>query len=99
VKGQCQLLVGEHRPKVLWVNTGIVTTPLFWVNVPMAHEHVGFGAKFPGAEMNDHVELGKVFQAMRTLVIEKYLQVPMSVTTSIEVLAPSRSWRQRLKAL
>jgi len=61
VKGQCQLLVSEHRLKVLQVNTGIVATPLFWVNVPTAREHVRFGVEFPGSETDDHVDLGKVF--------------------------------------
>ena len=61
MKGRCQPLVGEHWPWVLQVNTGIVATPLFWVNVPTACEHVGFGAEFPGSETDDHVELGKVF--------------------------------------
>ena len=64
MKGRCQLLISEHRPKVLQVNTGIVATPLFWVNIPAACERVGFGAKFPGVETDDHVELGKVFRAM-----------------------------------
>ena len=57
MKGQCQLLVCEHWPEVLQVNAGIVATPLFWVNIPSVHEHIGLGTKFPGSEMDYHVEL------------------------------------------
>ena len=57
MKGRCQLLVGEHWPKVLRVNAGIVTTPLFWVNIPMVCECIRLGTEFPGAEMDYHAEL------------------------------------------
>ena len=56
-KGRCQLLIGEHWSEVLQVSAGIVTTPFFWVDVPMACECVGLGTKFPGAETDYHVEL------------------------------------------
>ena len=57
MKGQCQLLIGEHQSEILRVNAGIVTTPLFWVNIPMACECVRLGTEFSGAEMDYHVEL------------------------------------------
>ena len=57
MKGRRQLLVSEYWPKVLWVDTGVVTTPLFWVNVPAVHECIGFGAEFPGPETDYHIEL------------------------------------------
>ena len=48
----------------------------------MARERIRFGAEFPGAETDDHVELGKVFQAMclppgEDLGCREVLQVPM----------------------
>ena len=47
----------EHWPEVLWINAGMVATPLFWVNVPMACECIGLGTEFPGSETDYHVEL------------------------------------------
>ena len=60
MKGQCQLLIGEPWLEVLWVNTGIVTTPLFRINIPTAGECVRLSTKFPRVEMDYHVELGEV---------------------------------------
>ena len=57
MKGQCQLLIGEHQSEILRVNAGIVTTPLFWVNIPMACECVRLGTELPGMETDYHVEL------------------------------------------
>ena len=57
MKGQCQLLIGGHQSEILRVNAGIVATPLFWVNVPMAYERVGLSTEFSGAETDYHVEL------------------------------------------
>ena len=57
MKGQCQLLIGEHRLEILWVNAGIVITPLFWVNVPTACERVRLSTEFSGAETDYHIEL------------------------------------------
>ena len=57
MKGQCQLLIGEHRSEILQVNAGIVATPLFWVNIPTACEHVGLSTEFSRVETDYHVEL------------------------------------------
>ena len=57
MKRRSQLLISEYWLKVLWVDIGIVATHLFRVNVPMACERIGFGTKFPGSEMDYHVEL------------------------------------------
>ena len=57
MKGQCQLLIGEHQSEILRVNAGIVATPLFWVNVPTACERIGLSTEFSGAETDYHVEL------------------------------------------
>ena len=57
MKGQCQLLIGEHWSEILQVNAGIVATPLFWVNIPTAYEGVRLGTEFSRVEMDYHVEL------------------------------------------
>jgi len=49
--------LSEHRPKVLWINMGVATIPLFGVDVPSSSESVRLGTEFSRAEMNDKVEL------------------------------------------
>ena len=43
----------------MWVDSEVVTIPLFWVDVPAASESVGFGTKLSGAEPDYEVELGE----------------------------------------
>ena len=50
------------RSEVLWVGSGIVTTPLFKIDVPSSSQHIGFCPEFPRMEMNDKIEARKVFQ-------------------------------------
>ena len=57
MKGQSQLLVSEYGPQVLWVDTDVVATPLFWVNVPTACEHIGLGTEFSRPKTDYHIEL------------------------------------------
>ena len=57
MKGRSQLLVSEYGPQVLRIDTGVVATPLFWVNVPAAREHVGLGTEFSGLKLDYHIEL------------------------------------------
>ena len=61
------MLVSEYGPQVLWIDTGVVTTPLFWVNVPMACERIGLGAEFSGLKTDDHIELRQELQALSLL--------------------------------
>ena len=56
-EGKWQLLIGEHQLEILQVNASVVATPLFWVNIPTACEHVGLSTEFSGVEMDYHVEL------------------------------------------
>ena len=60
-KGRCQLLGSEHRSVVLWVYSGVVAIPLFWVDVPSSSKRIGFGSQFSGMETYDEVEGGKKF--------------------------------------
>jgi len=49
--------LSEHRPKVLGVNQGVATIPLFGVDVPSSSESVRLGTEFPGMETNDKIKL------------------------------------------
>ena len=57
MKGRSQLLVSEYGPQVLQVDTDVVATHFFWVNVPTACECIGFGPKFPRLKTDYHIEL------------------------------------------
>ena len=57
MKGRSQLLVSEYGLQVLQIDTGIVATPLFWVNVPTACERVGLGTEFSRPKTDYHIEL------------------------------------------
>ena len=48
--------------EVLQIDTGIVTIPLFKIDVPSSSECVGFGSEFSRMEMDDKVESRKVFR-------------------------------------
>jgi len=53
--------LSEHRPKVLGVNLGIATIPLFGVDVPSSSEGIRLGTEFSGTETNDKIKLGEKF--------------------------------------
>ena len=55
-----ELFLSEYGSEVVWVDDGVVTVPLFWVDVPTASKCVGFGSELTGAEADNHVELGEV---------------------------------------
>ena len=57
MKGRSQLLVSEYGLQVLRIDTGVVATPLFWVDIPTACERIGLGTKFSGPKLDDHIEL------------------------------------------
>jgi len=52
-----ELFLNEHRPKILGVNLGIATIPLFGVNIPLSSESIQLGTKFSGMETNDKIKL------------------------------------------
>ena len=58
------MLGSEYWAVVLWIDSGIVTIPLFKVDVPSSSQCIGFGAKFSRAEMDDEVESREVFGPM-----------------------------------
>jgi len=49
--------MSEHQPKVLGVNPGIATIPLFGIDVPSSSESVQLGTELSGAETNDKIKL------------------------------------------
>ena len=55
------MLRSEYQAEVLWVDTGIVTIPLFKIDLPSSSECVRFGTEFSRMKMDDEVEGGKVF--------------------------------------
>ena len=57
LEGGCKLLVSEHWPKIVRVNSCITPLPLFRVDVPSSSQHVWFGSKLSGMETNHEVEL------------------------------------------
>ena len=68
--------------KVLWVNTGIVTTPLFKIDVPTYSECIRFGTKLPRPKPYDKVKSRELFGPMCFVPHEdlghgKMLQVPV----------------------
>ena len=71
------MLGSEYQVEVLWVDTGIVTIPLFKIDVLLSSKCFRFGSEFSGMEMDDEVESERnsdhrACQHMRILVVEKY---------------------------
>ena len=56
-EGRGELLLGENRSVVVWVDDGVVTAPLFWVDVPTACQCVGLRSKLTWPEPDYEVEL------------------------------------------
>ena len=55
------MLGSEYWVVVLWIDTGIVTIPLFKIDVPSSCECVGFSSEFSRTEMDYEVETRKLF--------------------------------------
>ena len=55
------MLRSEYQLVILWIDAGIVTIPLFKIDIPLSSECVGFGSNFSGTEMDDEIESGKIF--------------------------------------
>ena len=56
-EGGCKLLISEHWPKIVRVNSCITPFPLFRVDIPSSSQCVRLGSKFSGAETDHDVEL------------------------------------------
>src|SRR6266481_5141988 len=99
MKGQCQLLGSEYWVKVLRVSSGIVTIPIFKIDIPSSSQHVGFHSELPRTEANDKVEPGKVFRPSHLATCEdlgcgKVLEVPVvsndvnGCTGTLKIMSP-----------
>ena len=60
--------MGEYQPKILGVNLGIATIPLFGVDIPLSSESVQLGTKFSRMEMNDKIKFRQKFRPPGLLV-------------------------------
>ena len=59
MEGCSQLFLSENRLKILQVNSGIVTTSLFKVHIPIVSKHIRLCTELSGMEADNEVELGK----------------------------------------
>ena len=64
--------MSEHWPKILGVNPGVATIPLFGVDVPSSSESVQFGTEFSRMETNDEVKLREEFRPLGLLAGEDF---------------------------
>ena len=46
---------------VLWIDSGIVTIPLFRIDIPLSSKSIRLGSEFSGTETDDRIEGRKVF--------------------------------------
>jgi len=87
--------LSEYWPKILGVNPGVATIPLFGVDVPLSSESVQLGTEFSRAEMNDKIKLRKKSDHWAcwresTFEVEKYSRFLWSMMMSIGEAEPSR---------
>ena len=61
-EGQCQLFVSKNGAEIMRIDTGIVATSLFRVDVPSSSQCVGFLSESSGTEPDDEVKLVKIFR-------------------------------------
>ena len=56
-----QLFLCEHGSEVSQIYAGVITSPLFRIDVPLSSKCIGFGSETSGTEMDDEVELAEEF--------------------------------------
>ena len=54
----------------MWVNFGVVVTPLFSVDIPLSSKSIQLHAKFPRSEADDEVELAEVLGPTSLTAVE-----------------------------
>ena len=90
----------KHGLIVLRIDSGIVTIPLFKIDVPLSSKSVRFGSEFSRTEMDDEVESRKVFGPSCLLMCEDFgcgevLEIPVigdhidGVARTFKVVSPS----------
>ena len=55
------MFLHEHGLEVSRIYAGIITSPLFRIDVPSSIKSIRFGTKVSGMEADDEVELAKEF--------------------------------------
>ena len=50
---------GKHQLEVLQIDAGVVTIPLFGIDVPTSSQHIRFHSELTGAESDHKIELGQ----------------------------------------
>ena len=66
------MLGSEHWVEFLWVDAGIVTIPLFKIDIPSSSECIGFGSELSGMEIDYKIESGKIFRPTCFLMHEDF---------------------------
>jgi len=56
----CKLFLSKDRLKVVRVDCGITSIPLFRIDIPLSSESIRFSTKMTRTEPDDKVELGEV---------------------------------------
>ena len=53
---------GKHRSEVLRIDAGVVTIPLFGIDIPTSSQHIRFHSELTRVELDHKIELGKELQ-------------------------------------
>ena len=56
LKANIKLFLHEDRMEIVGVNSGIIISPLFRVDVPSSSQGIWFCAKMPRTEADDEIE-------------------------------------------
>jgi len=70
--GGYKLFLSEDWFKVVRVDCGVASIPLFRIDVPLSSESIQFGTKMTRIEPNDKVELEEVFRLLH-LPLDQHL--------------------------
>ena len=66
------MFLHEHELEVSRIYAGIITSPLFRVDIPSSSKSVKFGAEVSGTETDDEVELAEEFRPSDLTVGEQF---------------------------
>ena len=66
------MFLHEHGSELSQIYAGIITSPLFRVDVPLSSKSVRFGTDVSGMEADDEVELAEEFGPLDLAVGEKF---------------------------
>ena len=55
------MFLHEHRSEVSQIYAGIITSPLFRIDIPSSSKRIGFGTEASGMELDNEVKLAEEF--------------------------------------